>query len=275
MRLEDNRVIGAHIHNGEDRLLSAVPRPAMYGPGRIPGVVPFSQSSIDAGFGAGVTIPKSEWQARIQEIEERESGVDHWCNFDPWDQNGLPYCWCNGGTQAASTKRVMQGHPFVHISAASVGGPVSGYRRVGGWGGDTINYLSQYGGVDAKYWPNNAVDSSLDNTQTKENRKNYKVLEWIEATTWEEQITVGLLGFPSSCDYSWWSHVVMGCRPVWVDGDVAWLIRNSWGQWGNKNKWGKYGFSVLQGSSHAMGNPCLAIRQVTASEVHSGYAVAL
>lgn len=267
VRMPNGRLIGARTHGGEARLLSAIPRPASQGPGHVYGATPFSQSTIDAGFGAGVTIPKSEWQARIKEIEDLESGCDHFCSFDPWDQNGIPYCWCNGGTQAASTKRVMQGHSFIHFSAASVGGPVSGYRSVGGWGGDTINYLSKYGAVDEKLWPNNAIKSSLDTAEAKENRNNHKVLEWIECETWDEQITCGLLGFPSSCDYGWWSHVVMGCRPVWVDGTAAWMIRNSWGDWGDKNKYGKYGFAVLQGERHALGDPCLAIRQVTAAAI--------
>src|SRR5689334_6265914 len=86
VRLGD-RYIAAHVTGGENRLLSAIPRPASQQRGHVFGATPFSQSGIDAGFGAGVTIPRSEWQARIQEIEERESGVDHFCNFDPWDQD--------------------------------------------------------------------------------------------------------------------------------------------------------------------------------------------
>lgn len=249
---------------GEPRLLALLPSP--YLRGNQPGTTRFRDSSIDAGYGAGTVIPKADRIARAKHLEDTQSRISDYCDFDAWDQNGLPYCWNNAGTQAASTARRIQGLPFVHFSAASVGAIAANYRIRGGYGGEALEVLTKQGAVDAKLWPNNAVKKSLDTAPSQENRTHHKVVEWIECETWDEVATCAVLNMPMSCDYGWWSHVVMGCEILPQD-DEPLRIRNSWSEnWGDKNKHGKGGFSVLKGSRRVP-DYCFAVRQVTASEV--------
>lgn len=260
--LEDGSECGVHIQGGERRLLCLTPR--TFASGEHPFAVPFSQSGIDLGFGAGVTIPESEWQARIQELTAKEARIDDQCNFPPSDQNGLSYCWTNSANNAATTKRVMQGHPFVQWSAASVGALITGYRNVGGNGGDSLQYLAEHGSVDAKLWGNNDLNRSLDNPQTQGNRQFHKVLKFIECQNQAERISCGLAGFPRINDYAWWGHSVMGVTPRWIDGTIADAIRNSWGDWGEKNKYGQPGFGAIQGGKMET-DGCYAVIEVTAA----------
>lgn len=257
----DGRVV---TFGGEPRYLaltpSAIPR------GKHPHVTPFSKSSIDAGYGAGVVIPKADRIARARHLEQTQSRISDYCDFDAWDQNGTVYCWNNAGTQAASTMRRIMGLPFVKISAASVGAIATGFRMRGGYGGEALKVLTELGGVDEKMWPNNSISRSLDNAETRENRKYHVVIEWIECETWDEVATCSVLNMPMSCDYGWWSHVVMGCE-ILPEDDEPLRIRNSWSEnWGDKNKHGKGGFSVLKGGRRVP-DYCFAIRQVTASEI--------
>lgn len=254
---------GKSVHaGGELRHLSLVPSP--HRRGDQPGAVRFCESSIDAGRGFGAALTESECLQRAKHLEQSESRISDHITFDAWDQDGLPYCWNNAGTQAASTLRVMMGLPFVHFSAASVGAIAANYSIRGGYGGETLKVLKDLGAVDATKWGNNAVSRSLDTAETQENRKHHKVLEFVECETWLEVMTCLVLGFPTSNDYGWWSHVVMGCD-ILPNGDLR--FRNSWSEsYGDKNKHGKGGFGVLTGGRR-MPDYCFAVRQVTASEI--------
>jgi hypothetical protein len=252
------------LAGGAWRHLSLVPSP--HKRGEQPRAVRFRDSSIDGGYGAGVVIPKADRIARAKHLEETQSRISDHIDFDAWDQDGIPYCWCNGGTQAASTFRRMMGLPFVHFSAASVGAIASGYRIRGGYGGETLEVLSDLGAVDVKMWGNNAVSRSLDTPESQENRKHHIVTEFVECETWDETATCAVLNLPMSCDYNWWSHVVMGCEILPNENEDL-RIRNSWSEsWGDKNKHGKGGFGILRGSRR-IPSYCFAVRQVTASEI--------
>lgn len=256
--LGNGRTVSA---GGAMRLLSLTPSP--HGRGKQPGAIRFRDSAIDGGYGAGVPMPAS---ARIElgkYLDSIEGQIEDHIDFDPWDQNGLPYCWCNAGTQAASTKRRMMGLPHIPFSAASVGCIAADYRIRGGYGGETLKVLKELGAVDAKLWPNNAVKSSLDTPESQENRKHHKIIEFVECENDDEMLTALVLGYPTSNDYDWWSHVVMGCRYVSED-EIG--IRNSWNGWGSKNKHGQLGFGRLQGRKKSP-SYCFAIYQVTGSEI--------
>jgi len=248
---------------GGTRLLSLTDSPIPRG--QHPNATPFSKSTIDCGYGVGVPMPKSARIELSKYLDEIEGQIEDHIDFPPYDQDGLPYCWNNAGCQAATTKRVMQGLPYVQYSSASVGCLASNYRIRGGYGGETLEVLTKVGAVNVKYWGNNAVSRSLDTDQTRKDRENHLVLEFIECENDDEMYTCLVLGMPTSNDYSWWRHVVMGSRHVVLDGDEACGIRNSWGNWGTKNKYGVYGFGVLQGRK-ASPDYCFAVRQVTASE---------
>ena len=86
-------------------------------------------------FPAELLIPESEWQARIQEMEERKSRVSDLiiqAGLPSHDQDGVPYCWIHGPTGAMEALRVIQGQPMVALSATSSGCIIKNFRSEGG-----------------------------------------------------------------------------------------------------------------------------------------------
>lgn len=191
-------------------------------------------------------IPRSEWPARIKAQGAAKARVSDYCNFPPYNQAGTNYCWANGPCQAFTVARLQMGLPYRRISSASVGGPITGYRNVGGWELDAIEYLTKTGGTTEDAWPNTGISRNYNTDAVAQDRPNYVALEWVECSGFDEFGTAVLNGFPCAVAYNWWSHVVMLCDLVEISpGRYGFLIRNSWGDWGQKNELGFYGFSVL------------------------------
>lgn len=240
---------------GEYRLLSATPRPKNA-----------DTSGYSSPFKRSFSvIPKSEWSARIKEMEERKRRCSDYCDFKAYDQDGLPYCWCFGPTQAAANFRRKQGHPFIQLSAASVGSIASGFRIRGGWEGEALDVLKSRGAAPVKDWPENSVNRQYDNDTSRKDAENLKVLESIECNSDEEFMTMLLLGFPCPVSYNWWSHVVYLADPVEIESDsFGYRIRNSWSDsYGAKNDLGFGGFLVGR-MGHYTPSSGFAIRQMTA-----------
>lgn len=221
---------------GEYRLLSAVPRPVNADTSRY--AIPFKS--------AFSTIPRNEWSARIKEMEERKSRCSDYCDFKAYDQNGIPYCWCFGPTQAGANFRRIQGLPFRQLSAASVGSIASGFRVRGGWEGEALEVLTDRGATTVDKWPENKVSRQYDTADTKADAENYKVISSIDADGFDEFMTLLLLRIPCPVAYNWWSHVVYLCDPVEIEpGSFGVRLRNSWADgWGAKNHLGFGGFAV-------------------------------
>lgn len=245
--------------DGEFRYLSAQPPP-------------LNAAEIEAGFsrefGDVLTlIPRSEWSERLKEQERLQARVSDHQDFPAYDQNGTNYCWANGPCQAVTTMRRMQGLPLRVISSASVGGPITGYRNVGGWEGNALDYLAKEGGVGTDIWPNNTINRSYgDKPEVKADRQNHKALEWIKlGNDFDKYATACLLGYPCAVAYNWWSHVVMICDLVEISsGRFGLRIRNSHGvNWGEApNKHGQKGYAVFaEGKGTPSSGFCL--RQVT------------
>lgn len=240
---------------GEARLLSATPRP-------LNANTRLYSTPFKSAFSV---IPKSEWSARIKEMEERKRRCSDYCDFRAYDQDGLPYCWCFGPTQAAANFRRKQGHPFVQLSAASVGSIASGFRIRGGWEGEALEVLQARGAASVDKWPENTVKSSLDNADTRAQAENFKVVNSVECNNDNEFMTMLLLGFPCPVSYNWWSHVVYLADPVEIEaGSFGYRLRNSWSDsWGAKNEKGFGGFAVGRMGRYTPSSG-FAIRQMTA-----------
>lgn len=191
-------------------------------------------------------IPRSEWSQRIKEQAAAKARVSDYCTFEPYDQRSTNYCWANGPAQAFTTVRLQMGLPYRRISAASIAGPITGYKNVGGWELDAIEYLTLPGGTTEEAWPNAAISKALNTTAVSADRENYTALEWVELEGFDEFATAALEGRPCAVAYNWWRHVVMSCDLVEISpGKFGLLIRNSWGKWGVPNEAGFYGFAVL------------------------------
>jgi hypothetical protein len=198
-------------------------------------------------FPSELLIPRSEWQARIQEMEERKSrlsDISLAAGLPHKDQNGTNYCWINAPVHCVEIVRVIQNEPMVILSPASCGGPIKNFRNDGGWGKEGLEYIIAHGIVPADKWPANAISRSYWTEENKRLALRYRVTEWWELRprNLDQLITCLLLRLPVAVGYNWWRHEVTGCDAVWLDNTVALRIRNSW------KAWGENGFGVLQGS---------------------------
>lgn len=247
----DGKVV---IQNGEQRLLSAVPKP----PGHDSRVYSKALSDFTP------TFARSEWRPRLQEQTAKKRRVSDFQNFDADDQNGKPICWSAGTVHAASTARVIQGLPFVRLSAASVAVPISGGNS-GGYEGDAVRFLTKYGAATVEEWPYHLARDLSDKPEVQESRKHHMALEVYECEGFDQFATALLLGFPCTVSYNWWSHVVSLADLVEIEsGSWGVRIRNNWGEWQDKNDLGFSGYAVFR---EGKGTPSggFAFRQVTAS----------
>ena len=192
-------------------------------------------------------IPRSEWQARIQERKDRKQMVKDFLlksNIPVYNQARTNYCWVNSPTFALEVSRAKQGQRHAGLSAASAGAQIKNYRNVGGWGREALQWISDNGVNTVEQWPENAIDRRYATAANKQAALNYRADEWwaLEDGNLDHLISALLRGFVVSCGYNWWSHEVTLVDPDWIDGDIASDFANSWDY-----TWGDQGYGKLQG----------------------------
>ena len=207
----------------------------------------YAHSAVAEPFPSSLLIPRSEWQARIQEMKVRKSRIIDVCDqagLYAKDQMQTNFCWCNAPVHAAEVLRVVQGQNAVVLSAASVGGPIKGYWNVGGWGNEALQYIVANGIVPADRWPNTAINRKYHTADNVNLAMNFRVVEWweLEPGNLDQHVSCILRGFPVAVGLAWWGHEVLDTFLDWIDGDVAVGFDNSWGR-----AWGENGRGVRQG----------------------------
>lgn len=214
-------------------------------------VLPFGDLSYeDLGaaaqpFPTSLEIDESEWQARIQEMEEKGERMSDRLvkeGIKQKDQNGVPYCWSFGPTQACEGLRMLQGEPYVSLSPASVGAPITGFKKTGGWGKMFLERAAdENGGIcPSSLWPDIAVDRKYFTDANKETAKKYRCTQWYVCKPRnKKQLISSLLRLMcGGVGYNWWEHEVYAVDPVWQDGTAALRIRNQWQTWNDRNNFG-------------------------------------
>lgn len=207
--------------------------------GALPGATPFPLK----------VIPRNEWSARIKEREEQKALLSQLMldkGIPSLDQNGTNYCWTNGVVTAMLAIRAYNNLEYVPLSPASVAAPIKGYKNVGGWGGEALEYITENGICPVSLWPANAISRSYDNAESREARKQFLIREWWELRprNFDEKMTLLLLGIPVPSGYNWWRHETCGIDPVEIEsGRYGSRERNSWG-----DSYGQKGFFVLSES---------------------------
>lgn len=188
------------------------------------GYVPrdFEADPLGEGYAAPFAIPvipRSEWAERIEEMERTKSRLSDVCKragLTPLHQGQTNFCWANGVVHCVEILRVAQGQPMVRLSPASVGGPITRYRNVGGWGSQALKYVAEHGAVPQEQWPANAITSKYDTPETRAARKLYQADEWydLRPRSFDEEMTCLLLRIPVAIAHNRWRHLVTAVDPV-------------------------------------------------------------
>jgi hypothetical protein len=204
-----------------------------------------------ASFPRELLVPRSEWQSRIQMMEQTKTRLSDIAN-----RNGLPckdqgqtnYCWINAPAYAMEQLRVAQGQKMTILSAASGGAKIKNFRNVGGWGQEALEFIAENGLVPESLWPKNAIDRRYDTQQAWDMAKKFRCLEWWSLTPRndDEMMSCLFLRWPVAVGYNWWGHEVTAVDPVWIDGTYAIRARNQWTM--NWPQAGAMGYAILQGS---------------------------
>ncbi|HEY1191068.1 MAG TPA: hypothetical protein VGE74_25770 [Gemmata sp.] len=242
--------------------------PAQFGRGHDPGQVVPRMFAPPADLRL---IPRSEWDARIDEQEAQQSSLEHMRDRAPGgmptlDQNGQGYCWAYSVTRSVMYARLVANLPLVRLSAHSVGCKIKNFRDEGGWCGLSQQFIKENGVCDVSAWPEKSMSRANDTPAAWENAKRYRIEEdwvdlakevWNRGLTFDQVATCLLLNVPVVCDFNWWGHSVIATRLVRVEaGSYGLRIDNSW-----TDQWGDRGKATLQGS-RAIPDGAVATRSV-------------
>lgn len=205
-------------------------------------------------------IPRSEWSDRIKDMEAQKSRLsdirltgNNGGIIPSLDQDGKGYCWAHSSTGAVMMLRAANNEPYVPLSAFAVACIIKGYQDEGGWGAQSLQFVTDRGVPAQSFWPQQSMDRSNDKPETWANAALHKVSAgWVDLQaalydrklTFDQMMTCLLCRVPVVGDFNWWGHSVCLLDPVEVEpGSFGVRILNSW-----SDKWSDRGMGVLRGS---------------------------
>lgn len=211
-------------------------------------------------------FPRTKWDDLIKRQDENQSSPWHHhkaSDVTILDQNGYPYCWMFGTVAGVMNRYAIQGLDVPHLSATAPAAQGKGYRQQGGWAGEAIGYIKQFGIPTVQTWPEHSLDRSLANNHEQQldaARHGIVTFEEIPAKAFDVAMSMLLDPYnpsPVTMGLMWWGHLVCGLRAVKISSrEYGILIVNSW-----KKTWGDGGFKVLA-ESKATAQEYVGIRDV-------------
>ena len=222
------------------------------------------------------TIPRSDWSDLIRQMEADRSRLsdirlagDAGQPIPSLDQNPWGYCWAHSSVQAVMALRARDNQPYVPLSAFAVAATIKGGADEGGWGAQSLDFITQRGVPAQSFWPQKSADLRHGTPECWANAKLHRVTEgWIDLAapvydrdlSFDQVITCLLCRVPVVCDFMWWGHSVVALDAVeTAPGKFGVRIWNSWG-----DSFGDMGMAVL-GGSKAIPDNAVAPRVATAS----------
>jgi hypothetical protein len=269
------------------------------------GCVPRDLHTAFVGYSAAIPpstikpLSRDEIILRIADMEASRSRIsdallrgDAGRPIPSYDQNGQGYCWYYGMIGALTAKRALQQQPYVRLSGHAGACKIKGFRDEGGWGALAYEDVVLRGCPDVDHWKEKSMSRQYDTPATWENAKLYRpdcIVADLTSPVYDRnmafalQLTMLVLRNPTTDDYDYWGHCVMGCDAVngnvkrmetradsgklatvqefeliWgvnnpVTQGLAKRGRNSWG-----DQYGDRGFFVATGSK-AVADNCVAM----------------
>jgi hypothetical protein len=300
-----------HIHDGNwHRHVAA---PVVGGEHKARGLVPRNYATHPRGCYANVRavdfplIPPAEFAQRARDKEAAKSRLSDLrlsgaggVAFPSLDQDGVGYCWAHSSTHAVMYLRLVQNQPVVPLSAFSVAATIKRGADEGGWGAQSLDFITEKGVMAQSVWPQKDRNyRQYDKPENWANAALHKVTEgWVDLNveeydrklTFDQVITLLLSDVPVVVDFNWWSHSVLAVDAVDGAGrrgtaraesgklmtveefEEAWgmndpvtagmsvRIQNSW-----SDTWGQQGTGILSGSK-AVPDGAVAPRVSVASD---------
>lgn len=167
--------------------------------------------------------------------------------------------------------RAVMGQPYVPLSAYAIACIEKSYRDEGGWGAESLEFITNRGVPSSQFWPMQSMQRSNDNPATWANAALHKVssgwwdvdlAQYDRQMTFDQVATLLLSRIPVVGDFNWWGHSVCLLDLVETEpGSFGVRILNSWG-----DSWSDRGMGVLKGKQ-AIPNSATAPRVTVPSIV--------
>jgi hypothetical protein len=252
-------------------------------------------------------IPRSEWPRIIAEKAAAESRLSDirlaGNNRQPipsLNQGQVGYCWAHSSTHAVIILRALANMPYVPLSAYSVAATIKKGRDEGGWGAQSLDFITQRGIVSQALWPqgDRNYQKYAGQQAVWDNAAAHKVAEgWVDLDaaqydrnlSFDQEGTLLLSDVPVVKDENWWGHSILGLDlvdgtshryatrtasgklPDLAEFELMWGINDPvaagfgvriWNSWGDS--WSDRGMGILTGSK-AVSNGAVAPRVTSAS----------
>lgn len=198
---------------------------------------PSGYLAVAPPFPDSLLIPEVEWPERLKEQQANGSVLyDNALATPILDQDGYGYCWAHSSTMAANLTRLFMGEPYVALSAFAVAAIIKGGRDEGGWGAESLTWISQNGVPSQDLWPQGSANLKYDTPAMRADAAQRKVTEWWDGTdsqdkNWHILVSCLLAELPCVVDYDEWSHSVTAVQITDLANRKI-KIKNSWKGWG-------------------------------------------